>query len=166
MVSISEVCFRREQPAPYICVTSRASNHRRSRCTDPSVPTAHRAAVTKEWNLPRPKKCPPDTFLNGLSIPVRHKKIPMQKHRDFFMVTRTEIDLRSHACADILDLFPLTATRAAIRNKWNLPRPKKCPPDTFLNGLSIPVRHKKIPMQKHRDFFMVKPQTQCPNFGP
>ena len=70
MASISEVCFRREQPAPYICVTSRASNHRRSRCTDPSVPTAHRAAVTKEWNLPRPKKCPPDTFLNGLSIPV------------------------------------------------------------------------------------------------
>ena len=48
------------------------------------------------------------------------------------MVTRTGIDLRSYACADILDLFPLTATRAAIRNKWNLPRPKKtCPRHVF-----------------------------------
>ena len=52
------------------------------------------------------------------------------------------------------------AVPATSRQECNLPRAKKCPPDTFYTSLrtgaalSIPSRFikQKIPMRKHRDF--------------
>ena len=63
--------------------------------------TALPAALQAPWNLPRAKNVPPARFCTSvrtgaaLSIPTQsiYEKIPHLVVRDFFMVTRTGIDL-------------------------------------------------------------------------
>ena len=128
-------------------------------------------------NLPRPEKCPPDTFPPGdagvgLSIPTRfiQDKNPDACASGFFvLVTRTGIDeIREHPpssrrvasahralASDGFDSHTIHSRQKprcvcigffCLGDPYgNLPRPEKCPPDTFPPGdagvgLSIPTR--------------------------
>jgi len=71
-----------------------------------------------------------------------------------------------------LILIASTAHWAASRNQWNLPRAKKCPPDTFctsaLTGAALSIPSSRLHHKKCRPkaaFFMVEPMMLKTNYG-
>ena len=98
--------------------------------------------------LPRPKKCPPDTFLNGLSSPITHQ-IPIEKRKE----TRRSPS-RYHSGASPRGLSP------GLKNM---------PPACFLPRFARPpssspiTAHAKTPPHKRRGLHGVGNGTRTHN---